>query len=143
MYKIVNSSLVLMSAQLNDYNDYNKIKNRCFHIVTQQFMLKKALNEIIRSYKMQAETKAKKFTVHWHDYLPKSVLCDKMRLQQVLRNLISNALYYASSTVVVEIAFSYEKKQLRVAVTDDGIGIPNETFFEIFKPFKQLRENLM
>lgn len=60
---------------------------------------------------------------------------DHSRLSQVLNNLLSNAIKYSPDGGVVKIEAHKEAEQVRVSVSDEGIGIAPEDLGNIFKPF--------
>ncbi len=62
------------------------------------------------------------------------VKCDKVRMQQVINNLINNSYKYSSSGTV-RILVQNKQDNLRVSVLDNGIGIPEDELEDIFKPF--------
>ncbi len=63
---------------------------------------------------------------------------DGLRLEQVLRNLLDNAIRYspASESIAVEVV-SPSPDEIQISVTDRGIGIPSEQREEIFERFHQ------
>ncbi len=63
--------------------------------------------------------------------------CDGSRLQQVLSNLVSNALKYSSADQPVVIDIRKENGHVAIAVTDRGIGIAPEDIQGIFEPFRR------
>ena len=65
-----------------------------------------------------------------------SVLADPMRLSQVLRNLLENARKYGGDQVLVDGDLAGEL--FRVAISDNGPGVPEEDIERIFDPFEQL-----
>lgn len=67
------------------------------------------------------------------------VTADRMRLKQILLNLISNAIKYNrdGGTVRIEIQPAHDSR-VRIEVTDTGHGIPAERIQELFQPFKRL-----
>jgi two-component system phosphate regulon sensor histidine kinase PhoR len=68
---------------------------------------------------------AKKYIVH----------ADKFRIQQVLVNLIVNAIKYGKEAGTVEIVLEKEKNQIQIAVKDDGVGIAIEHLPRLFERF--------
>ena len=74
--------------------------------------------------------------------MPKLIFGDKMRLQQILINLIKNALKFTSQNGFVKINASYIKKEERilVKVQDTGIGISKQDQQRLFKKFGKLKD---
>jgi signal transduction histidine kinase/CheY-like chemotaxis protein len=70
------------------------------------------------------------------------VLADGPKLQVVLKNLISNAIKFSPTGGVVHVAAWPTGKTLRIAVHDEGAGIPQEEWEWIFKPFYQRESSL-
>ncbi|WP_281974301.1 cell wall metabolism sensor histidine kinase WalK [Halobacillus litoralis] len=63
------------------------------------------------------------------------VWMDKDKITQVLDNIISNAIKYSPEGGTIRFAAQSTKKQLRVSVTDEGIGMPADTVDKIFDRF--------
>lgn len=74
------------------------------------------------------------------DYLDEPVFCnvDPARLEQVLTNLLSNAAKFSPDGGLVKVSFDFEEDQVRIAVSDNGIGIPANHQESIFQPFSQV-----
>ena len=74
-----------------------------------------------------------------HPAAPRYVRADRRRLRQVLLNLLSNAIKYNHPDGRIEIrVVPTDDTNLRVAVTDTGIGIPAEDLPRLFNPFDRL-----
>lgn len=69
-----------------------------------------------------------------------SVKSDPVLLQQVINNLVTNAIKYTEEGKV-EIGYSYETNLLRFWVRDTGMGIPESQKEVIFEPFRQVGDN--
>ena len=67
-----------------------------------------------------------------------NVLADPGRLQQILLNLLTNAIKFTPSGGEVEVGCAHEHERIRIHVRDTGIGIPPEQLQRIFSPFVQL-----
>jgi signal transduction histidine kinase len=67
------------------------------------------------------------------------VLADPIRLQEILVNLIDNAVKYTPAGGRVEIRAGRAKGKMRVSVTDTGVGIPPEAADRIFEPFFRVK----
>ncbi|WP_342591049.1 sensor histidine kinase [Methanohalophilus levihalophilus] len=65
------------------------------------------------------------------------VLADKKKLRQVLYNLLSNAVKFTNTGGYIEIRARALNSLLRISVSDNGIGIPEEEQKRIFEPFEQ------
>ena len=66
---------------------------------------------------------------------------DPIRLQQVLINLIKNALKFtAKGYIKVCVSFNYVEKQLVVYIRDTGIGIERTNLIKLFKRFGKLKQ---
>ncbi|MBC7849547.1 MAG: PAS domain S-box protein [Chitinophagaceae bacterium] len=68
----------------------------------------------------------------------KPIVADRERIGQVLTNLISNAIKYSPNGGDIVINTSHSKNGLKVAVTDKGIGIPEEMKSKVFERFYRI-----
>ena len=67
-----------------------------------------------------------------------SVLFDTPRIEQVLDNLLTNAIKFSPVGGVIEIIMESGKGYIRVTITDEGPGIKSENLDDLFKPFKKI-----
>jgi signal transduction histidine kinase len=65
--------------------------------------------------------------------------CDPFRIEQVLNNLISNAIKYSPGGGQIEVKVEQEWNNVQFRVSDKGIGIPEEELPYIFEPFRRVR----
>jgi signal transduction histidine kinase len=63
------------------------------------------------------------------------IVCDPVRISQVLNNLIGNAMKYSPASGTIDVAVEREESGASVAVTDCGVGIPAEELGRLFEPF--------
>jgi len=69
---------------------------------------------------------------------PVRVLADRQRLQQVMLNLLSNGVKYNRPGGHVKVSYRDEGPQIRISVTDTGLGIAPEKVARLFLPFERL-----
>lgn len=63
------------------------------------------------------------------------ICCDQLRIEQVLANLISNAIKYSPAQGVIEIELRSGAKEIDIVVADHGVGISEQTLNTLFQPF--------
>jgi signal transduction histidine kinase len=73
---------------------------------------------------------------------PALARCDSNILRRVLANLLDNALKFTPDGGVVRVAVESDEREVRVAVSDSGAGIPTEDQGRIFDKFGQLRDGM-
>lgn len=127
-----------MLELVNDLLDVAKIEAGKFELNIQDYDLSEVLKQQVEAYKPQAE--AKHLTLSFD--APEKYKCkfDRVRVAQVLGNLISNAIKY-SDVGQVEVRMKPDAGQNRVVVgvKDSGIGIAPEDLPVLFSKFKQLK----
>ena len=69
------------------------------------------------------------------DRAPNQVLTDPLRLQQIVMNLLSNAIRYTESGTIQLTCESISDDQWSIAISDTGVGIPAEDHLLVFEPF--------
>jgi two-component system phosphate regulon sensor histidine kinase PhoR len=83
---------------------------------------------------MQAERAGLKLSIHCEDHL-QHIRADKSRLEQVLVNLIHNAVKFTKPGGEISLEAESSKDGIRFAVRDTGVGIPTESLSRIFERF--------
>lgn len=68
---------------------------------------------------------------------PTAVLADATKIEQVLNNLISNAVKYSHAGTAVRVSVGADDKEIVVAVRDQGQGIPEAELSKLFQPFSK------
>ena len=73
--------------------------------------------------------------------MPETILTDQSRLQQIVRNLVSNALKYTHrGSIEISVKFDNNKSLLMCSISDTGVGITDQNKKKVFKPFQRFRE---
>lgn len=89
--------------------------------------------------KISEDLLAKSHTINIHNALSGvNIRGDKVKLENVLKNLIENALKYSDADVSIDVSFQEADKYHTISVSDNGWGIESGQLRKIFKPFYQL-----
>lgn len=130
---------------VNDVLDYNKMESGKIVFEQAQFNLSQFLDEIMRSYSFRSKAKNLSFEISKADGLPEEVIGDQIRLNQILSNLLSNALKFTKTGSIKVAVRETERKEKQVRlefiVADTGIGIPKDKHSVIFDNFMQASED--
>lgn len=138
--RMFNEAGQLMLALLNDVLDYSKIEAGQLELEPAPFSPAAMLREVEGLWGPQAANRGLAFEVTVPEELPPMLLGDGMRLRQVLFNLVSNAIKFTASgsvRVTTQVQLQGGMARLAIAVTDTGIGIPQDRLAGIFSPFVQ------
>jgi signal transduction histidine kinase len=135
---IINNSAEQLLNIINDIIDISKLETGQQKILQEEFELNEMLKETHTLFRSQAKEKDLKLILH--QGLPSDqsrIQTDKTKLQQILHNLIGNALKFTQRG---RVEFGYEKDttQLHFYVRDTGKGIPEEMHGKIFERFMQV-----
>jgi signal transduction histidine kinase len=126
---------------VNDVLDYNKMESGKIIFEQVQFNMNDFLDEIMRSYSFRSKAKNLSFEIKKDGNLPAEVIGDQIRLNQILSNLLSNALKFTAQGGITVTIRELERKEsqskLEFSVHDTGIGIPKEKQSEVFESFTQ------
>lgn len=134
---IHNQSKVLLE-DVNSLLDAAKIESGKLSLQKTQSDIKRIISDAIDVFEPQAQTKKISLVSHIDDNIP-FVLCDEIKISQVLNNLISNSLKYTPEEGRVTIqAVKKNDKEVTLIVADNGVGIPKEKQEQLFLRFSQI-----
>ena len=138
---IVQSAAEVLLGQINSVLDLSKVEAGKIELESAPFSLSEAVNEAMRPVSVTAEHKGLTFSVRIPTSISDMVIGDAIRLQQVLVNLTANAIKFTNEgEVTIEIAEmlrSDSHVRFQIAVSDTGVGIPEDRQEQIFEPFSQ------
>src|SRR5262245_16018277 len=120
---------------VNEVLDLSKIEAGRIQLYLDWFNAADALLEVLASTKPLAATR--NISVEYVVDASMVIYADRLRLKQILYNLISNALKFTPEQGKVRIEFTYREDSVHISVTDNGIGIPAEEQQAIFDEFHQ------
>ncbi len=98
-------------------------------------------NEVVEQLEKKAKLKNISITISQKLPIPIWVNADEQRLNQVMLNLIENAIKYGNEGGKVAILFEDEKKRWKISVKDNGPGIPDEHLNRIFERFYRVEKS--
>jgi len=129
---------------INDVLDLSKIESGKFKINRAATDIVKICVAVVDLLRIPSLEKKLALNLELDPELPKMILADSLRLNQILMNLIGNAIKFThegSVTLKVEILnHKGNNLQIRFSVTDTGIGIAEENIEKIFETFEQADE---
>ena len=104
------------------------------------FSLFELINEVVDSidYKFTKKKRDINCVIEANGHEEVQVSADRERIQQVLTNLVDNAIKYGDSQGTVHITLSIEEDQLRISIKDNGPGIEEEHLDKIFRRFYRI-----
>ena len=134
---------------INEILDLSKIESGKMTLNFEQVSIRQIADNMDKQFRHLADEKQLKFSVEVDPSTPESIVTDPLRFEQVIRNLLSNALKFTEKGEV-SLKFSLApqhikyrrqdlkgKRVLQVWVSDTGIGIPKEKQQIIFEAFQQ------
>ena len=125
---------------ISDILDLSKVEAGKMEITAGTIELDTICDYVERAFGSVAEQKGIEFAIHTADGAPSSIFTDEQRLQQVLRNLLSNAFKFTDAgRVELEVAVAPPDTpyELSFTVRDTGIGIAEDKLRLIFEAFQQ------
>ena len=128
-------------AILNDILDLSKIEAGKLDFENIAFDLSQIIKDIAILYSLKAEQQSVTILQRLDDSLPPALMGDPTRIRQIIVNLVSNALKFTDQgevTIGVDvIRMEANKMELKIFVSDTGIGIPQEAQKTLFNAFTQ------
>ncbi len=137
----VRTSADTLLSILNDILDFSKIESRKLELEAVPFSPRASIADALKPLALRAHQKGLELICDIDPDVPAGVVGDPTRIQQVLTNLVGNALKFTERghvfIAVREDARTEGSTKLHFSVTDTGIGIPPEKHDAIFEAFRQ------
>lgn len=117
--------------------DHARVENHRVTLDITPINLLRLVIEVVEDLRALAELKGIQFDLAAKDHQI-VVHGDLLRLQQVLRGVIGNAIKFTSEHGVIRVSVSVSNQRAEVAISDTGRGIPREALLRIFAPFAKV-----
>lgn len=131
-----------MNNLINGILDFSKITAGKMQLENKVIDISNLLKNTLSYHLPKLNEKGLKLQVNIGDNIPNKILGDEFRLEQILSNLISNAIKFTSvGQIVIEVINTYQNEdevELFFMVIDSGIGISKEDTDKLFQSFSQV-----
>lgn len=128
---------------IDDVLDVTKIRSGSLEIMEEEYEITSLVHDVVNTIQVLLGEKQVALLVDMNPNIPSRLRGDDVRIRQVMVNLLSNAAKYTEKgTIHLEVDFTpinEENKEieLKVSVTDTGIGIAQEQLKDLFTKFRQ------
>jgi len=127
-----------LNALLNDVLDLSSIEAGRLELVPIPTRLRPLIEEVSGLARAGAEAKGVALLVTWCAAVPEAVLCDPLRVRQILHNLLNNAVKFTPPGGEIVLALHRpDAAGLSLTVTDDGPGVPEEVRDRLFQDYSR------
>ncbi len=144
LVNIIEDSSETLVTILDDLLDISKIEAGRLEIKNRRFDFKNFIDVLCKTYALRAEEKRLEFNCELGENIPRYLVGDRLRINQVLINLLENALRYThKGSVKMQISTSsrnLRRLPITFEIIDTGIGIAPENIDKIFESFTQLEK---
>ncbi|MDB5018705.1 MAG: hypothetical protein JWQ84_3537 [Mucilaginibacter sp.] len=127
---------------INDILDFSKIESGQMELDNHAFNLRHCIEDVLDLFSEAAAKKQLDLLYKIDHQIPAHLVGDKLRIRQILLNLINNAIKFTSKgQVLIEIALIEKNEDILdigFSIKDTGIGIPDDKLQRLFKAFSQV-----
>lgn len=139
---ILETSAKTLLAIVNDILDFSKLESGKFELDPTTTNFSAELEKIGEIFTVRIEEKQIQYTLFIDPLIPKFIKIDSLRLQQILSNLMSNAIKFTPNNGKIELISHFLLREandfkIRISVKDTGIGIEDTQKSKIFSAFSQ------
>lgn len=139
--RVIHQSGEYLLTLINDLLDIARIEADRFELVANSLHLQSFLHKLVDLIQVRSHDKGLQFIFEKDEALPRTILADEKRLQQVLLNLLGNAVNFTEqgriSFCVSRQAAGPREARLLFEVSDTGVGITPDDLTRIFERFEQ------
>ena len=137
----IRDSADLLLALVTDVLDFSRIEAGQLELQFTPVNLASLLRRTVSAFKLRAEEKGLAFRSIENPAVPSLILADSLRIEQVLGNLLGNALKFTErGSITLEVAsrpLEGENHEITFTIIDSGIGVTADKLPRLFNPFSQ------
>jgi PAS domain S-box-containing protein len=141
---VINSSSEVLLRVINDILDVSKIESKTLELETSEFEIEAFLTEITNTYTTVLANRSVTFCCEKGAGLPATFHGDRVRIMQILMNLLNNAIKFTEKGIITLSAFGCEhsgKRGICFTVRDTGAGMSKENVSKLFRRFFQASQS--
>lgn len=139
LMEVIERNANRLSRLTNDLLDQQRIESGRLEISPESIMLNQIIEEVIQEIKPFISAKDQTLNSTIPDDLP-LVYADRIRIAQVLLNLLNNASKFTPVKGNINIKIEETEDMIQVKVSDSGIGISKKDLAKLFKPFPSIQK---
>jgi signal transduction histidine kinase len=132
--ELVQRQLKKLERMVNDFMDMTKIDAGQLELHLERHDLRQVVRDVVALFEATAPEQQIELSLPNE---PVCALCDPLRVEQVVSNLISNAIKYSPRARKIEVELSRAGAEGTIAVRDYGVGISEEDQRRLFEPFRR------
>ena len=122
---------------INEILDLSQVESGKLQLKTENIELTKIVEQCVSLVKPLAEKSHIKIT-YPNVNEPIFILADRIRIKQIIINLLANAIKYNKENGQVDLTYNVSDKNIILSIEDNGIGIADEFHTRVFNPFDRL-----
>lgn len=122
---------------INEVLDLSKVEAGKMSLNIERLSLRNIMHDLAKTFKSQVEQKGITLILDIEDQITDTIKSDVQRLEQVLKNLMSNAVKFTDKGSITIKVSQPEESKIAISVIDTGIGIPKDKQMAIFEAFQQ------
>lgn len=137
--KIVDSEADRMNKLIDELLESTMIESGLLSITKEPILLKKIVKKTVTDANLK--TTRHRFILNISSDLP-IIEADPVRIRQVIENLLDNAIRYSPEGGLIVISCYSEKKEVKITVADEGIGIAPEHLNRLFEKYYRIKSDI-
>ncbi|HBU69558.1 MAG TPA: hypothetical protein DEE98_04145 [Elusimicrobia bacterium] len=137
MLKIVENNALRLIKLISDLLDLSKIEAGKTEMDIKPYNVAEIVKGTVKEMLPIGFKKKIEIVYKGPDFLPR-IFCDKNMIKQVIVNLLGNAVKFTPENGVVTVRVEEENKDIKISVSDTGMGISKEDYAKLFERFQQI-----